>query len=206
MSATQGVRNVIFDLGGVVFQWNVEDIVRRFYTDDALRNVAKQEIFKHPDWLEMDRGTLGEEEAIRRFQVRTQRPVAELQALMLAVRESLVPIEDTIELLHELAQSDVPLYCLSNMPAETFAHLRRRHSFLDVFRGTVISGEIRMIKPDPRIFEHIARRYRLTPAQTVFVDDNEPNTASADALGFKTVLFQGARQCREELRRLLRTG
>jgi putative hydrolase of the HAD superfamily len=204
MGATQAGRNVIFDLGGVVFRWNVDDIVGRFYADDSLRKVAKQEIFKHPDWLEMDRGTLGEEEAIRRFQMRTHRPVAELQSLMLAVKESLVPIEDTIELLHELAQSGVPLYCLSNMPADTFAHLRRRHSFLDVFRGSVISGEIRMIKPDPLIFEHIARRYRLAPAQTVFVDDNEPNTLSARALGFKTVLFRGARQCREELACLLR--
>ncbi|MGO9945903.1 MAG: HAD family hydrolase [Steroidobacteraceae bacterium] len=197
------MRNVIFDLGGVVLDWDPDAILEGYYADPKERATMKAALFKHPDWLQMDRGTLTESEALGRLQQRTGRPVAELSGLFDAVRSSLRPKADTVALLKNLALQDVPLYCLSNMPASTFEYLREQHSFWNVFRGIVISGEIKMAKPEREIFEYLLRRHALAAAETVFVDDHAPNIEAAQTLGLHTVWFRDARQCELELERLL---
>jgi putative hydrolase of the HAD superfamily len=102
-----------------------------------------------------------------------------------------------------LARRRVPLYCLSNMPASTFAYLRHRHRFWPVFSGIVISGEIKLMKPEREIFDYLLVQYGLSAAHTVFVDDHLPNIEAAQALGLHTVLFRDARQCEIELEHLL---
>jgi putative hydrolase of the HAD superfamily len=200
------MRNVIFDLGGVVLEWNPDAILEGYYTDPKERATMKAALFKHPDWLQMDRGTLSESEALTRLQQRTGRAVTELSGLFDAIRSSLRPKADTVALLKSLARRDVPLYCLSNMPASTFAYLREQHAFWNIFKGIVISGEIKMAKPEREIFEYLLRRYALVAADTVFVDDHAPNIQAAQTLGLHTVWFRDARQCALELERLLGAG
>jgi putative hydrolase of the HAD superfamily len=197
------VRNIIFDLGGVVLEWNPDAILEGYYADPDARAAMKRALFQHPDWLQMDRGTLTEADMLPRLEKRTGRPVSELVGLFEAIRISLKPKADTVALVESLAQRHVPLYCLSNMPATTFAYLRQRHSFWAVFRGIVISGEINMMKPEPEIFQYLLRRYELSPSETVFVDDHRPNIEAAQALGLHTVWFRDARQCEVELEHLL---
>ena len=200
---TANVRSVIFDLGGVVLRWNPESIITSFSPDELTQSVIRRDVFQHPDWLDMDRGVLPEQQAIQRFHMRTECSLAEISALMQAVKDSLQPIPGTVELLEELAQLEVPLYCLSNMPATTADYLRAQHTFWRLFRGVVISGEVNLVKPDPAIFRYIASRYGLTPQDTTFVDDHSPNIESAARLGFRTVLFKDPAQCRDSLQDLL---
>ena len=197
------MHNVIFDLGGVVLEWNPDAILENYYADPSARSAMKAALFQHPDWVQMDRGTLSEPEVIERLAQRTGIPNGELAGLMEAVRQSLQPKADTLLLLEDLAARQVPLYCLSNMPASTFAFLRDRYDFWSAFRGIVISGEIKMMKPEREIFDHLLGRYGLSAAETVFVDDHAPNIEAARALGLQTVLFRDARQCRAELEMLL---
>jgi putative hydrolase of the HAD superfamily len=197
------VRNVIFDLGGVVLDWNPVAILQGFYTDEATRAFIKASLFEHSDWLLMDRGVYSESDVIARLQQRTGRAADELARLLEAVRQSLQPKPDTLALLDRLAQRQVPLYCLSNMPATTFDYVRQRHGFWRVFRGIVISGEINMLKPDREIFEHLLTRYSLNASETIFIDDHEPNIRAAEALGIHTIWFREAAQCEIELAPLL---
>jgi putative hydrolase of the HAD superfamily len=201
--APKRVRQVIFDLGGVLLEWNPRAVLARFYADEALQDAVHTGVFRHPDWLEMDRGTLEEVQAVERFAARTQRPATELSALMAAVRESLIPLPESIQLVRELSTAGVPLYAISNIPAATFDFLRRRYTFWNSFRGFVISGEIKMLKPEERIFRHAISRFALDPAQTVFIDDHAPNIEAAARLGFATILFEGAAACRRQLAGLL---
>jgi HAD superfamily hydrolase (TIGR01509 family) len=122
------------------------------------------------------------------------------------VKDSLVPMEETLELVNELAMKGVPLYGLSNMSPSTFAHLEGRHAIWDVFRGIVISGRIKLVKPDPRIFAHISQTYALAAAQTAFIDDVAANVEAAAGHGFRGIRFDSAAQCREELAAWLDTG
>src|SRR3569832_1287325 len=98
---------------------------------------------------------LEEEAAVRLFQQRTGRPLAEMNVLMDAVRESLVLIPATIALLEELEKEGMNLYCISNIQTAVFAYLQIRYDFWSKFKGLVISASVKMIKHDAEIFEHL---------------------------------------------------
>ena len=199
------VRNVIFDLSGVVLDWNPDEILSRFQHDPQLRMQLRQALFGHADWQSFDRGGLTEAELIDRTHVRIGRPRSELVEIVEAVRESLVAKPDTLQLIRALYQRGIPLYCLSNMPASIYAHLRIRHAFWDLFRGIVISGEVRMIKPEPEVFTHLLEQFSLRAAESVFIDDLPVNVEAAGRIGLRTILFRDAAQCQRELRGLLTT-
>jgi putative hydrolase of the HAD superfamily len=202
-NATAAARNVIFDFGGVLLRWQPQEIIDAFYATEELRGALSRNVFRHPDWIEMDRGSLAEDAAVDRFAARMNRPVQEMQALLQLVRESLVPLPGTVELVHELAGRGVPLYGLSNMPESTFTYLAGRYDHWKVFQGIVISGKVKLIKPDPAIFEYICRQHQLKPSQTIFVDDHSPNVEVAEKLGFRTILFRDAERCARDVNTLL---
>jgi putative hydrolase of the HAD superfamily len=193
------VKNVVFDVGGVLLDWNPGRILRDYYADPAERAAMKEAIFLHADWLEFDRGALSESALLERIGKRAGRPVPELANLFETIHASLQPKTDMVLLLTSLAARQVPLYCLSNMPAGTFAYLRERLEFWKLFDGIVISGEVKLVKPQPEIFEYLLSRHGLTAADTVFIDDYPVNIDAAKTLGLHTVLFQNAVQCEAAL-------
>jgi len=197
------MRNVIFDIGGVLLDWSPDAILESYYVDPPARAAMKAALFQHPDWLDLDRGVLTEDEALQRLERRTENESPELDGLFQAIRASLKPKADTVALLESLARRQVPLYCLSNMSAATFDYLRARHAFWSAFRGIVISGQIQLMKPERAIFDYLLQRYGLDPSETIFIDDHAPNVEAAQSLGIHTVLFRDARHCAVELERLL---
>jgi putative hydrolase of the HAD superfamily len=197
------VRNVIFDLGGVLLDWNPDKIASRFESEPEPRQRLKEALFGHADWQLFDRGTFSEAVLIERVRTRTGRHTAEISAIIDAVRESLDEKPDTVKLLRALHQRGAHLFCLSNMPTSIYDHVRRRHVFWDAFRGIVISGEVQMMKPEPEVFAHLLEKYELRPEQSVFVDDLSANVDAAKRVGLHGILFKDAAQCRSELDQLL---
>jgi putative hydrolase of the HAD superfamily len=193
------MKNVIFDVGGVLLDWNPARILESIYADRTERAAMREVIFRHADWLELDRGTLSEAELLLRVAKRAGRAVPELANLFGHVRESLQPKLDTVALLVSLSARRVPLYCLTNMPPGTYAWLRQRFEFWNLFNGIAASGEIGLVKPQPEIFEYLLNRYGLAAADTVFIDDHAANIAAAKGLGLHAILFQTAEQCAAEL-------
>ena len=197
------VRNVIFDLGGVVFDWNPDHIVSRVQPVPELRAALKAALFGHADWRLFDRGTLTEPELIERLQLRLGATRQEVEAILDAVRNSLVEKPETIKLMRALQKQGTPLYCLSNMPASVYTHLRQRHNFWDAFSGIVISGEVQMMKPEPEVFVHLLATFNLRAQECVFVDDILANIESARQVGLQAIWFKDAVQCRRELDQIL---
>ena len=194
--------NLIFDLGGVVVRWDPDAIIAGVFSDAALHATIKRDVFGHADWLEVDRGTLAPEEAVRRVAQRTGFGEAELTRLVQAVPASLVPLAETVDLLYRLKARGHPHYCLSNMGHASIDYLEREHRFFEVFSGKLISCRLRLCKPEPGIYQHALKTYQLEPAQTVFIDDVEKNVAAAARLGMRTIQFKSAAQCERELRAL----
>lgn len=193
------VRNVIFDFGGVLVRWQPQQIVAGFYADETLRSRLTQLVFRHPDWLEMDRGTLAEAQAVERFAARMQRPVEEMWALLAHVKESLTPMPESFAIVHDLARRGLSLYGLSNMSLATYEHLRQRYDVWHAFRGIVISAQVKLMKPDAAIFEYLARTHAVTPSESVFIDDSSHNIESAARLGYRTILFADPTSCAASL-------
>jgi len=108
-------------------------------------------------------------------------------------------IEPTVAVLAELHEAGVPLYALSNWSAETFPAARPRYPFLGWFDGIVISGEVRVAKPDPRIFETLLDRHGLEAGAILFIDDTAENIVAAEALGIRSMRFTDGPALRQEL-------
>jgi len=198
-----GVRNVIFDFGGVLVTWRPQEIIDSFYSDPQLREAVRLHAFQHDDWLDMDRGTLDEPTVVRRFAARMGRPDAELRALFDHVRAALVPIEPTVALLRELRERGLRLYGLSNMSEPIFAHLEVRHDFFKLFDGIVISAAVKFLKPEPEIYQHLRDRFALDFAESVFIDDLARNVESARRFGLPAIRFETTEQVRRDLAPLL---
>ena len=194
-------RNVVFDFGGVLIQWRPEQLLSDQFPGEREREIARRDIFGHPDWLEYDRGTLHEADAVVRFAARSGLAEARIRALVVAIREELQPKHDTIAVLRGLAARRVPLYGLSNMSADIFRWLRERNDFFALFNGIVVSGNVGMIKPEPAIYEHLASTHGLVPEESLFIDDVAVNVVAARRVGFQAVQFTGAADLEAELQR-----
>jgi putative hydrolase of the HAD superfamily len=203
-TAIMPIRNVIFDLGGVLIEWNPERILARRYSNQNCQRLVNEALFRHEDWLAFDRGVLAENELLERVHARTGRSLQELTGVLAAMRDSLVEKPATVAVLRSLHNRGVSLYCLSTMPATVFDHVRQRHSFWNVFKGIVISGVARLAKPDRAVFEHLLLRCNIAAAKTVFVDDLPANIDGARAVGLDAILFSDAAQCQRELETRLR--
>jgi len=189
------IRNVIFDLGGVLLDWSPQRILEELYQDAESRLAMHEAVFRHPDWRAFDRGTISENELLANLATRTGRRLDDLSALLSAIRHSLVAKDDTVAVLRRLHARGVPLYCLSDMPAPIFEFVRGRYDFFDMFRGIVVSGQVKLMKPEREVFQHLLQRFELRADETVFVDDRMPNLEGARSVGLHTIHFCDAEVC-----------
>jgi putative hydrolase of the HAD superfamily len=196
------VRNVIMDLGGVLLEWNPDELLKPFQPDPELRRQLRSSVFSH-DWRQFDRGQLTEAELHARLTIATGHSHETVGAIIDAARGCLREKPETVKLVRTLRQRGFNLFCLSNMPGPFYQDLRRRHDFWDVFHGVVISGEIQMMKPEAQIYRHLLERFDLLAHESVFVDDLQPNVDAAKAVGLHAICFRNATQCEQELEALL---
>ena len=197
------IYNVIFDLGGVLLDWDEDAIVAAVFDDPETRAAVKRAVFKHDDWLALDRGALDEEEAVDRFATRSGLTPAAMERLMEQVRIALAPKPDSLTLLEELHGRGVPLYCLSNMQGRNWTYLQENYDFWDRFLGIVISADLKLLKPEPDIYLHLLSAYDLDPVRSVFIDDTPANVTGARAVGLNAIRFTSAESCRRQLDALL---
>jgi 2-haloacid dehalogenase len=196
---------VVFDLGGVLIDWDPRYLYRKLLADEE----AVEEFLATvctPEWnAELDRGRPFAE-GVAELVERHPAQAAAITAYHERWPEMLGgEVPGAVAVLADLRAAGVPLYALTNWSAETFAITRGRFAFLEWFDGVVLSGQERVIKPDPRIFRLLADRFGLDPETTFYVDDSEANVAAARALGFDAVRFTGPERLRRDLeaRRLL---
>ena len=199
---------VVFDFGGVLFNWHPPSLLRRELphraADEASASHWVREFFQGygGDWAEFDRGTVETPELVSRIARRTGLGEAEVRRVVDGVPGELRPIEGTVGLLRRLRESGRPLFYLSNMPAPYADHLEREHEFVGWFEAGVFSARVRAIKPEPAIYALAAERFGADPAELLFIDDHAPNVEAARAAGWQALRFESPAQCEAELRAL----
>ena len=193
------IKNVIFDFGGVLIEWSPYLLYRKVLPNDTEIERFLQEVHFFEWNYSFDQGypfEMGIDEMCRRYPDR----VDLLQLLQERWLETLgVTYEANINMIKELKGRGVPVYGLSNWGEETFALTCKKYPFFDLFDDRVISGEVKIAKPDPRIFKLLIERNHLNPAECMFIDDSEDNCRAAHALGINAVLYQSSKQVRQEL-------
>ncbi|MCP3931843.1 MAG: HAD family phosphatase [Bacteroidetes bacterium] len=197
------IETIIFDLGGVLIDWNPEYVYRTIFDDEKEMNYFLTEIC-NPDWnVEQDAG--------RSLEVATQLLVDEFPDYETEIRafygrwEEMLggPIEESVQILKQLhRQNRHRLYALTNWSHETFPVALRKYDFLQLFKGIVVSGEEKMKKPESRIYQTTLDRYGIDPSTAVFIDDSEKNVEGARSAGIHGIHFQSPAQLNEALKML----
>ena len=191
--------NIVFDLGGVIFNWQPDKLIESVFNDMETQQLVKAKIFNHPDWVELDRGTLNLEQAIDRGALRTKLLRPDISKLMNKIPQFLTPIDESIDLLHSIRDTDNKFFVLSNMHFASIAHLEREYTIWDMFDGMVISCRIQKVKPEIEIYQHLLTEHSLVAEETVFIDDMDVNLVAATSLGINTIKFVNSSQCRQDL-------
>jgi putative hydrolase of the HAD superfamily len=191
--------NVVFDLGGVVVTWQPAAIVASVFDAPQDQAAVLDSVIGHPDWIELDRGTLPLDHAIARATARTGLPPERIAMLFAAVPPSLVPMPESVALVSEVRRAGHRLFALSNLHRASFAHLAATYDLFGRFDGRVVSCEVGACKPEPSIYRHLLERHGLDPSATLFIDDVQANLDAAAAFGIATILFDGAASCRARL-------
>ena len=190
---------VVFDLGGVLIDWNPRHLYRQLFDDEA----AMEEFLATICTLEWHVAhDLGQSTADSCAELALEHPEhADLIRAWAERSEDMIggAIDGTVSILAELRAAGVRCYALSNMEPETFPLRLERFEFLDWFDGHVISGLEGLVKPDPEIFRLLLHRFDLQPSRTLFIDDSKVNVEAANELGIQAVLFDSPAQLRADV-------
>jgi 2-haloacid dehalogenase len=194
---------VVFDIGGVLIDWDPRHLYRKLFSGNEpamehfLANVCTHE------WNRRQDAGRSFAEGARLLKLRHPDKAELIDAYADRFDEMMAgPIVGVVEILAELRDRETPLYVLSNFSAETFPPAFERFDFLRWFRGMVISGEVGVIKPDPRIYEILLARFAIDPHRAVYIDDVAANVAGARPFGIHGIHFTTPGALREELVRL----
>lgn len=182
------IKNIIFDFGGVVMDWNQRYFYKNYFNDDEkmeffLKNICSDEwnaqqdcgrtlaegteilVAQFPDW----------EQEIRAFY--------DNWTTMLKG-----DITENVAALRKLAKTDFQLFGLTNWSAETFPYALEHYDFFELFEGKiVVSGDEKLIKPNPKIWNVLLERYQIKAEESIFIDDNAKNIEVAKNIGFKVI-------------------
>ena len=195
--------SVLFDLGAVLVDWNPRYLYRPLFGgDEKAREQFLGEVVPGSWNHGIDAGRTFAEAIAERIREYPQH--AAMIALWKDGWENMLrdEIPGSVEILGELRSRGRRLHALTNWSAETFPIARRRFGFLKWFEDIVVSGEVGMAKPDPRIFALTIERCRLDPARTVFIDDSPINVEAGRAAGMHALHFRNPQQLRADLNRL----
>ena len=200
----KNINTIIFDLGGVLIDWNPEYLYTKIFEKDPKKIEWFLSKVCTPEWnMEQDAGRtlqMGTELLIKEFPDYKK----EISAFYDRWEEMLAgEIKDTVHILKQLKSlNKVKLYALTNWSIETFPIALERYDFLKLFEGIVVSGEENTRKPHPKIYNIALERYNLLPENCLFIDDSLANVDGARNLNINALHYTDALQLRTDLTEL----
>ena len=198
---------VVFDLGGVVFNWQPNVLLQQVLPGRAADEAGAvhwvREIFQTfdpaGDWAQFDLGNAEPEVLAQRIAQRTGLEEGEVMAVIDGLAPHMHIKQDTVQLIQDLKANGHRLVYLSNMPHGLSHWIEDDHPFADWFEDGIFSARVGLMKPDPAIFHALTERLAVADLSPVFIDDAQRNIDTARALGWRGVRFETAAQVRAQL-------
>lgn len=202
----KNIKAIIFDFGNVFIKWDAGSVYKRFFPDRASIDAFLDEI-NFLEWnMHQDAGRPFKE-GVAALSKEFPQYAHLIKAYDTHWEDSFIKtIDGTIEIINELKKQGWSLHMLTNFSVEKWCLIRPKHAFLDLFETITVSGEHKLIKPDPEIFKLALRNIGQRAENCLFIDDSPANIAAARKLGFHTIQFQSAKQLKRELKEFTNLG
>jgi 2-haloacid dehalogenase len=192
---------VVFDVGNVLLRWDPRNLYRKVFADETQMEWFLSTVCTSQWNIEQDRGRDWEEAVallvkdhpdheipIRAFHERWEETVSGV-------------IDENVSLLGRLRQAGVPNFCITNFSGPKFSLSQKRYPFLAGFDGVIVSGDERLLKPEPEIYNLLLCRYGLKAEDCIFIDDSKANVEGARAVGMHAIHYLEPMDLAAELRR-----
>lgn len=185
------IKNVVFDMGGVLIDFDAQRYITRFVPDRLDYEPIRRELFRSLEWVWTDRGAITDEEMAEAVCARLpERLHPVVRDIVDNWHRDIPPLEGVYELVRELKGRDYRIYLLSNTCAR-FHDFRKNIPALEFFDGEFVSCDAHLVKPEPGIYLRFLEQFRLRPEECVFIDDDPRNIEAAVRCGMGGVIFHG---------------
>ena len=185
------IKNIIFDMGNVLLDYNPQDYVKAFLHCEEDQDMVLTALFGGQEWLDLDHGLITERDALKKMlQKLPKRLHQEARALFYGWQNYTRPIEGVNLLAIKLHRAGYRLYLLSNTGVRLHVYAHRLPA-LQYFDGAVMSADVQQVKPEPQIYQILFDRYHLDPKECFFIDDCEQNLKTGKQFGMHVYLFDG---------------
>lgn len=197
------IKNIIFDFGGVLLDWNPRYLYKSYFNNDEEMEHFLADICNGEWNIKQDAGRPFAE-AVKELQSKFPEYAEAIQMYDDDWEKMLkCELPESIDLLKELKSMGYGIYGLTNWSAEKIGYAFANYSFFSLFDGIVVSGVEKVVKPDRKIYEILLERYSLKPGECVFIDDNQDNVDMAKVLGINAIRFDNIGNVKEHLETLL---
>lgn len=184
------IRNIIFDMGRVLLKFDPYVSLNTYCENEEDKALIYKELFEGPEWIMADEGKITNGQ---RYELVKERVPERLHRTLKLVVENwdmcMEPVEGALDFYKLVKDKGYNTYVLSNACNHFYGYFPRYYD-LESFDGVVVSSDIKMIKPNPAIYEYILKTYNLNPEECLFIDDVEVNVKAAEALGIKGFVFK----------------
>lgn len=195
------IKNIIFDMGNVLLKFDRNYFLDAVGVKPADRRTLMNNVYLSLEWAKMDRGSMTEEEAAASMCSRLPERLHE-QAHLLVDRwdRPILPVPGMAELVRELKEAGYGVYLLSNASYRQHEYWPRVPGS-EYFDGTLISADVKLVKPCAEIYELLYSTFDLTPSECLFIDDSAANIEGAERTGMPGIVFHGdADELRDEMK------
>ncbi len=193
------IQNIIFDIGNVLLRWDPPVIYTTLFGRTDFHKHPLSKIVGGKIWLDMDRGLVSLEEGIQRSVQGNEPYQEEIGRFFREAPYHFYPVTDTVAYARRLKEKGYKLFLLSNFHKYGYQILRKRFPLFDMFDGGVISWQVKVNKPERKIYDILLAQFNLLPEESVFIDDTEENILAARTFGIAGIHFSGAAALSEEM-------
>lgn len=190
----------VFDIGNVLFSWNLDVFLAKHFPSDAKR--LKQIVFLGDEWKQLDLGELSLQEVEIKLIERYSQDRQDIEFIFANFQQEMMqPIEDSLQAVKALKKKGYKLYLLSNLNQDRYKQRYQQHpDIFSLFNGATLSGGAHELKPDASLYLKFFQQFHLDPSDGLLIDDSLANIETAQRLGMKTILSQPQQNLIERLK------
>lgn len=196
------IRNIIFDVGNVLVEYSWERMLKTLHMEGEVYDMVAKATVLSSLWNELDRSRLSDEEILNGFIQNAPEYEREIRLVWEHVEESVHCYPDSVSWVQKFRKNGYQTYILSNYGKYTMERTRKELPFVDDMDGALFSYQVKLIKPEPEIYQALFDKFQLKPEECVFMDDNEKNIIAARKAGMHGILFENKEQAEVELKKV----
>lgn len=197
------IKNIIFDLGNVLISFKPAEYFDKKEYSDSIKSKILSDIFGSKEWRMLDNGDMSTAEAIESIAQSSTLNKEEISHIFNLRTDLMFPLDKNVRILPELQKRGYKLYFLSNFPVDIYEEVKTGYYFFRYFSGGIISSEVKVSKPDSRIYKILLEKYSLIPDECMYIDDIEINVKAAGELGMKILFTAGSEDISDEVENAL---